>query len=495
VDEAGRQHTEHGVGLGRPKKPLVLTEEEREELLRYTRRGKAAQQLVLRARIVLECAEGQDNNTVADKLGVSPATVCKWRGRFVRDRLAGLSDKARSGAPRKVSDEMVEQVVTRTLETLPRGATHWSTRQIAKAAGLSRMTISRIWRAFGLKPHRTETFNFSKDPHLVDKVRDIVGLYMSPPSNALVLCVDEKPQIQALNRTQPLLPMRPGQIARHTHDYNRHGTTTLFAALDMKTGKVMGRLHRRHRSIEFRKFLDAIAAEVEADVDVHLILDNYGTHKTELIKRWLARHPRFHVHFTPTHGSWLNLVERWFALLMDRALRRGSHLGVVALENAIREFIDAHNEDPKPFVWTKTADQILENIRDFAQRTLDVHGSKTYFLNFRDMTLAGARAASCASIQTCTSARRATSRLPALKVGKAFCLASRRKARASRTFMQAFHVSPCPSVSRFHDAWENASHKSPRARAIRVDQIGIARATTCSNRLARRRSLSRCRVR
>jgi transposase len=295
----------------------------------------------------------------------------------VRERLEGLLDEPRPGVTRTVSDAKVEEVVVKTLESTPRGATHWSTRQMAKQVGLGRMTISRIWRAFGLQPHRAETFKLSKDPQLIDKVRDIVGLYMNPPDKALVLCVDEKSQIQALDRTQPLLPMRPGQAERRTHDYERHGTTSLFAALDVKTGKVIGACHRRHRAVEFRKFLDTIEANVPADLDVHVVVDNYGTHKTAAIRAWFAKRPRFHIHFTPTYGSWLNLVERWFGLLTERQIKRGAHRSVRALEGAIKEFLDAHNEDPKPFIWTKTADEILASVARFAQRTLDAHGERT----------------------------------------------------------------------------------------------------------------------
>jgi transposase len=362
---------------GRPKAELVLTEEERAQLVAYARRSKTAQHLALRARIVLACADKLDNQTVARKLGTRPATVGKWRGRFVRERLEGLLDEPRPGVTRTVSDAKVEEVVVKTLESTPRGATHWSTRQMAKQVGLGRMTISRIWRAFGLQPHRAETFKLSKDPQLIDKVRDIVGLYMNPPDKALVLCVDEKSQIQALDRTQPLLPMRPGQAERRTHDYERHGTTSLFAALDVKTGKVIGACHRRHRAVEFRKFLDTIEANVPADLDVHVVVDNYGTHKTAAIRAWFAKRPRFHIHFTPTYGSWLNLVERWFGLLTERQIKRGAHRSVRALEGAIKEFLDAHNEDPKPFIWTKTADDILASVARFAQRTLDAHGERT----------------------------------------------------------------------------------------------------------------------
>lgn len=360
---------------GRPKTPLTLGAQEQRSLESLARRARSAPQLARRARIVLACAGGLDNKAVAKKLRLTPQTVGRWRGRFVRDRIDGLHDEPRPGAPRTVTDAQVEAVVIRTLETTPRGATHWSVRTMAKATGMSRMTISRIWKAFGLQPHRTETFKLSPDPLLVEKVRDVVGLYMNPPEHALVLCVDEKSQIQALDRTQPLLPMRPGQVERRTHDYRRHGTTSLFAALDVKTGKVVGEMHRRHRSREFRKFLDTIEANVPTGLDIHLIMDNYGTHKTQLIRNWLAKRPRFHVHFTPTYGSWLNLVERWFAELTNKQIRRGTHRSVPALETAIREFIDAHNKDPQPFVWTKTADQILASIARFAQRTLTTHGS------------------------------------------------------------------------------------------------------------------------
>jgi transposase len=359
---------------GRPKAELVLSSEERVALERYTRRGTVAQQLALRAQIVLRCAVGVDNNTVAQEVGVWPGVVGKWRRRFVAKRLEGLLDEPRPGAPRKISDDKVEQVVIRTLETLPKGATHWSTREMARRSGLSRMTVSRIWRAFGLRPHRSDTFKLSHDPQLVEKVRDIVGLYLNPPERALVLCTDEKAQIQALNRMQPILPMRPGQAERRTHDYFRYGTTSLFAALDIATGKVIGQCHRRHRSVEFRKFLDRIDQEVPADLEIHLVMDNYGTHKTALIKSWLAKRPRYHVHFTPTAGSWLNQVERWFGLLTQRAIKRGAHTSISQLERAIRDYIDAHNQEPKPFIWTKSADDILASIARFAAHTCKIHG-------------------------------------------------------------------------------------------------------------------------
>jgi len=358
---------------GRPKQPLILTEEERERLESLAHRARSQPLLARRARVVLACAEGLDNRTVARKLRASLGMVGKWRARFLRERLEGLYDEPRPGAPRTVTDAQVEQVVVQTLESTPRGETHWSTRGLAKATGLSRMTISRIWHAFGLQPHRTDTFKLSPDPLLIEKVRDIVGLYIHPPEHALVLCVDEKSQIQALDRTQPLLPMRPGQLERRTHDYKRHGTTSLFAALELKTSRVIGQLHRRHRSVEFRKFLDRIEAHVPAGLDIHLILDNYGTHKTAIIRKWFAKRPRFHVHFTPTYGSWINLVERWFAELTNKRIRRGVFRSLQDLEAAIRESIDVHNEDPTPFVWTKSADQILASMARYAQRTLAAH--------------------------------------------------------------------------------------------------------------------------
>jgi transposase len=363
---------------GRPKAALILSDPERQQLESMAHRSRTTPQLAHRARIVLACAGGQDNKTVARRLRVRPATVGKWRSRFLRDRLEGLLDEPRPGAPRTVTDAEVERVVVQTLESTPRGATHWSTRSLAKATGLSRMTISRIWHAFGLQPHRSETFKLSPDPLLIDKVRDIVGLYVNPPEHAVVLCVDEKAQIQALDRTQPLLPMRPGQVERRTHDYKRNGTTSLFAALEMKTGQVIGEFHRRHRSVDFRKFLDTVEQQVPQGLDVHLIMDNYGTHKTPLIRNWFAKRPRFHAHFTPTYGSWLNLVERWFAELTNKQIRRGVHRSVARLETAIREFIEAHNDNPKSFVWTKSAGEILASIARFAQRTMDVQVAQQY---------------------------------------------------------------------------------------------------------------------
>jgi transposase len=354
---------------GRPIPVLILTEAERETLQNWARRPKSAQALALRARMILRCAEGVTNTEVARQAQVRIQTVGKWRQRFVARRLDGLLDEPRPGTPRKVSDADVERALTMTLESTPKDATHWSTRSLAKQTGLSRSTVGRIWRAFALQPHRSETFKLSKDPLFIEKVRDIVGLYMDPPDRALVLCVDEKSQIQALNRTQPLLPMRPGQVERRTHDYARHGTTSLFAALDVKTGTVIGEFHRRHRSVEFRKFLDTIDQAVPSHLNVHLILDNYGTHKTVPVRRWLAKRPRFHVHFTPTSASWINLVERWFAALTEKQIRRGVHRSVRELETAIKQYLDVTNGSPKPFVWTKSADEILASVARFCART------------------------------------------------------------------------------------------------------------------------------
>ena len=316
------------MAIGRPMPPLILDDTERETLERWVRRPKTTQGLALRARMILACAEGRSNIAVAADLEVSDETVGKWRSRFLERRLDGLSDEPRSGRPRAVTDEDVERVITLTLESTPKDATHWSTRSMAQRSGLSHTTVSRIWRAFALQPHRTETFKLSADPFFIEKVRDIVGLYLDPPDRALVLCVDEKSQIQALDRTRPLLPLRPGQVERRTHDYVRHGTTSLFAALDARTGKVIGQCHRRHRAVEFRKFLDAIESEVPAGLDVHLIADNYATHKTALIRNWFAKRPRFHIHFTPTR-RWLNLVEPGLGCLTEKQLRRGVHQAAV----------------------------------------------------------------------------------------------------------------------------------------------------------------------
>lgn len=354
------------------RRSVVVSPSERDTLEGWVRRTKTSQALALRARIVLACAEGKRADTeIARALGIYRNTVGKWRSRFVDKRVDGLLDEPRPGAPRKISDRVIERLISTTLESKPKGATHWSTRSMAQATGMSQSAVSRIWRAFSLQPHRQETFKLSKDPLFIDKVRDIVGLYMTPPTRAVVLCVDEKSQIQALDRTQPLLPMVPGVPERRSHDYVRHGTTSLFAALDVATGKVIAEIHRRHRAEEFRKFLDTVDLNVPAQFDVHLILDNLSTHKTPAIKRWFARRPRFHLHFTPTSASWINLVERWFGLLTERQLRRGTHRSTRELENAIKEFLDTHNAAPKPFVWTKTADQILDSVARFCWRISD----------------------------------------------------------------------------------------------------------------------------
>jgi transposase len=358
---------------GRPVAEIELSAEVAGILEGYTQRRKTAQALALRARIVLGCAAGLSNKAVAAHERVTAQTVCKWRRRFVEHGLEGLLDEPRPGVPRKIDDAKVESVIVQTLESQPAGATHWSTRSMARHSGISISSVRRIWRAFGLQPHRLETFKLSSDRLFVDKVRDIVGLYLNPPNHALVLCVDEKSQIQALDRTQPLLPMRPGQIERRTHDYERHGTTSLFAALEIATGQVIGRCYQRHRAIEFRKFLATVEQAVPTDLDVRLVLDNYATHKAPPVKAWLARHPRYHLHFTPTSASWLNQVERWFALLADRQIKRGAHRSVHELKAAITAFIQAHNDDPKPFIWTKSADAILQTIARYCSDTLAVH--------------------------------------------------------------------------------------------------------------------------
>ena len=352
-------------------KPIMLTPEESDRLTEWTRRHKTSQALALRARIVLSCQEDRSNGDIAQRLRTTPQTVGKWRARFTHQRLDGLLDEPRPGAPRTIGDAVVEKVIAKTLHEKPREATHWSSRSMAKASGLSQTAVVRIWHAFGLQPHRAETFKLSTDPLFIEKVRDIVGLYLNPPDRALVLCVDEKSQIQALDRTQPILPMMPGVPERRTHDYNRHGTTTLFAALNIATGKVMGELHRRHRSKEFLQFLRTIADTVPKTLQVHLVMDNYGTHKTPSVRGWLARNPRFHVHFTPTSASWLNQVERWFATLSERQIRRGTHRSTVELERAIRSYLTLNNREAKPFVWTKTADQILESLKRFCMRISD----------------------------------------------------------------------------------------------------------------------------
>jgi transposase len=358
---------------GRPLKELTLTDDERLMLEQWARRPKSAQRLALRSRIVLACGSGLSNTQVARQLHVTLPTVGKWRGRFLDDRLEGLVDEPRPGAPRSITDSHVEDVITRTLESKPEAATHWSTRDMAEVTGLSQSAIVRIWQAFGLQPHRTDTFKLSTDPLFVDKVRDVVGLYLSPPERAIVLCVDEKSQIQALDRTQPLLPMEPGQAERHTHDYARYGTTSLFAALNIATGQIIGECHSRHRQQEFVKFLDLIDAHVakEAGVEIHLVMDNYGTHKTPKVKRWFQRHPEYHLHFIPTSSSWLNQVERFFAEITEKRIRRGAFRSVKALVDAIMEYLNRHNENPKPFVWTATADTIMPRVARVCERISD----------------------------------------------------------------------------------------------------------------------------
>jgi transposase len=351
--------------MGRPKARLVLSDEEREALRRLVRRRSTAQSMALRARIVLICEKEESNRDVADEIGASEQTVGKWRRRFVAHRLDGLYDEPRVGGPRTITDDQVEDVVRRTLTTKPASGTHWTTRRLAREVGVSPASIGRIWRAFGLQPHRTESFSLSRDPQFVAKVRDIVGLYLDPPDRALVLCVDEKSQIQALDRAQPVLPIMFEHPERRTHSYLRHGTTSLFAALDVATGNVIGKCFRRHRSQEFLAFLDLIDRTIREDLDVHLVLDNYGTHKTPRVKRWLLRHPRFHVHFTPTSSSWINMVESFFSILSRRLLKRGVHRSTLALEKDIRRFLDEHNREPRPFVWTKPADQILAQLERY----------------------------------------------------------------------------------------------------------------------------------
>jgi transposase len=350
---------------------IELSDDERSQLEAWTRRRTSAQALAQRSRIVLLAAEGLKNTEIADRVGSNRAMAAKWRSRFAEHRLDGLTDEPRPGRPRTITDEQVEEVITKTLESTPRDATHWSTRSMAAEVGLTQTAVSRIWRAFGLQPHRQDTFKLSKDPLFVDKVHDVVGLYLNPPERAVVLCVDEKSQIQALDRTAPILPMLPGTPERATHDYKRSGTSSLYAALDITTGKVIGKLHGRHRAIEFKQFLQAIDREVPAELDVHIVLDNSSTHKTPAIQKWLAAHPRFALHFTPTSSSWLNLVERWFAELTTKLLKRGAHRSVRDLNADIRAWIATWNDDPKPYVWTKTADQILDSIRRYCERIND----------------------------------------------------------------------------------------------------------------------------
>jgi len=350
-----------------------VTAEQKQELERLARRGRKNRGVAFRARIILLSFQGNSASRVCGRLRTGLPTVYKWRKRFKNGGVNALYDEKKPGAPRKITDDKIEAVVVKTLESRPKEATHWSTRLMAKKVELSQSAISRIWRTFGLKPHRADTYTLSQDPLFIEKVRDVVGLYMTPPANALVLSVDEKSQIQALNRTQPILPMGPGSVERRTPDYERHGTTTLFAALNVKTGKVIGKCYPRHRSVEFRKFLAHIEESTPETQEIHMILDNYGTHKSPMIHRWLIRHPRFHLHFIPTHSSWLNLVERWFALLTERQIKRGAHTSVNQLKTAIEIYIKQSNSDPKPFIWTKTADEILGKVGRLAARVLQAH--------------------------------------------------------------------------------------------------------------------------
>jgi transposase len=347
---------------------IELNEDERSQLESWARRRTSAQALAQRSRIVLRAAEGLKNVEIAERLAVHRPMVTKWRNRFAEHRLDGLTDEPRPGQPRTIIDEKVEEVIVKTLETTPRNATHWSTRSMAREVGLNQSAVQRIWKAFGLQPHRQEAWKLSTDPQFVAKVRDVVGLYLNPPERAVVLCVDEKSQIQALDRTAPILPMLPGTPARATHDYKRSGTSSLYAALDLTTGQVIGSLHARHRAIEFKKFLQTLDREVPAELDVHLVLDNSSTHKTPAIKAWLAAHPRFVLHFTPTSSSWLNLVERWFSELTSKLLKHGAHRSVRQLNTDIRAWIQTWNDEPRPYVWTKTADQILESIAAYCNR-------------------------------------------------------------------------------------------------------------------------------
>jgi transposase len=353
--------------------PLVLSDEERTTLEQWARRPKTSQRLAVRSRIVLTCCEGLSNTAAAKKLDLEIGTVRKWRTRFLKDRLDGLIDAPRPGAPRTIGDLDVERVLTKTLESKPENATHWSTRGMAEAVGLSQSAVSRIWRAFALQPHRSKTFKLSEDPLFIEKVRDVVGLYMSPPENAIVFSIDEKSQVQALDRTQPLLPMSPGQVERHTHDYARHGTTSLFAALNVATGEIIGTCHRRHRHQEFLKFLKRLDEQVvrRPGTTMHLILDNYGTHKAPAVRRWFAKHPEYHLHFTPTSASWLNMVERFFAEITEKRIRRGAFRSVKALEQTIHDYLDHRNRNPRPFVWTADADAILKRVANVCRRITD----------------------------------------------------------------------------------------------------------------------------
>ena len=358
---------------GRPKAELVVTEDERVELVRLTKRLRTNREMAFRARLILACIEEPTNQVVARRHRCTPQTVGKWRSRFIRDRLDGLFDEPRVGGPRQITDEEVEAVIVKTLETKPTGHTHWSTRKMAEKAGMSHTMVGRIWRTFGLKPHVSRSFKLSPDPQLVDKVRDVVGLYMNPPANAVVFAVDEKSQIQALERAQPILPMDIGQPERQTHNYIRNGTLDLFAALNVATGEVIARCKQQHRAQDFVAFLRELDDHVDPGLEIHVVLDNLSTHKAPPVHRWMLRNPRFHLHFTPTYSSWLNLVERFFGLLTEQALKRGSHTSIAQLRAAILAYIEAHNENTKPFRWTKTADEILDKVRRFGLRTQQVH--------------------------------------------------------------------------------------------------------------------------
>ena len=354
--------------MARRAPEVRLSEGQRRALVALTSRRTTAQALAMRARIVLACAAGAANKRVAADLGVDQRTVGKWRRRFIAGGVDGLHDEPKPGVPRRITDDQVEAVIVRTLESRPREATHWSSRLMAKESGLSTSSVQRIWRAFGLQPHRSETFKLSSDPLFIEKVRDVVGLYLNPPERAVVLCVDEKSQVQALDRSQPVLPLRPGQVERRTHDYVRHGTTSLFAALDAATGDVIGKCYKRHRAVEFKKFLAEIEAKVPADMDIHIVMDNYATHKTPAIRNWFAKRPRWHVHFTPTGASWLNMVERFFAEVTERQIKRGVHRSARELEEALMRYIDQRNDDPKPFKWVRCADEILDAVKRFCLR-------------------------------------------------------------------------------------------------------------------------------
>lgn len=362
---------------GRPKAKLTITDDERAELERLSRRMRTNRHLALRAKMILKCDEGLTNLAVGKKLKVSNRTVGTWRKRFIEHRVEGLYDEPKPGRPREITDDEVEAVIVKTLEEKPKGRTHWSTRKMAEEAGISHSTVGRIWRTFGLQPHVVRTFKVSDDPLFIEKVRDVVGLYMNPPDHAVVFCVDEKPQIQALERAQPVLPMDFGMPERQTHNYIRRGTLDLFAALNVATGEVIARTKKQHRSEDFIAFLREIDRAVFDELEIHVIVDNLSAHKSPKVKRWIARHPRFHLHFIPTYSSWLNLVERFFGLLTEHALRRGSHTSVASLRQAIVDYVDAHNEKPKPFRWTKTADEILDNVKRFGERTLKVHGASS----------------------------------------------------------------------------------------------------------------------